>query len=134
MKKLVMLFCLALGLSVTALAEGDHSETVCSVSNAAVCAHLGHFSTINTSVEGQFMAHVMTPENAEISDFSIDLWMDMGSGHSHGSAPLEWTRVDANKYQVKNAWFVMPGVWQVRLKFNLKGQAHSLIIRLPVKP
>jgi hypothetical protein len=50
----------------------------------------------------------------------------------HGSAPLDVKRIDVNKYQVKNAWFMMSGPWLVRLKFKDSVQSYEIDIPLEV--
>lgn len=109
--------------------EPGHTVTVCTKQNPQICAHLGHMSAINTKDEGQFVAHIMTPNNVEMESVHIDLWM---ASMGHGSAPLDVTRIDVNKYQVKNAWFMMSGPWLVRLKFKDSMQAYEIDIPLEV--
>lgn len=140
LKKMTTVITLVLGISLGVSAQtsdtsGDqnpepgHSATVCTVQNPQICAHLGHMSTINTKEEGQFVAHIMTPNNVEMSNVHIDLWM---ASMGHGSAPLDVTRIDVNKYQVKNAWFMMSGPWLVRLKFKDSVQSYEIDIPLEV--
>ena len=123
------IFVVGLLIANFAFAEGDHSEDVCSSVNPAVCAHLGHMTKVSTSEEVRFVAHVMTPQNAAITNFKLDLWMDMG-GHGHGSSPVKITPFAVNKYRITDAYFVMAGRWLVRMTFDFEGQAHS--IQIPV--
>jgi hypothetical protein len=108
-------------------AGDNHSANVCSVINAEVCAHLGHMTSFSSKAEVQFVAHIMAPQNQQVSDTQIDLWMpDMG----HGSSPLSVKQFGVNKYNVTKAYFVMSGLWLVRLKFSLAGEKHQ--IEIPV--
>jgi hypothetical protein len=48
----------------------------------------------------------------------------MKSGHGHGSEELK-IRPVANGYEVSNAWFLMVGDWQVKMKIDHKGQSYA---------
>ena len=107
--------------------HGDHSETVCSTVDAKVCAHLGHMTALNSRDEVQFVAHVLLPATQAVSNMKVSLWMpSMG----HGSSPVKLTQIDVNKYQVSEAFFMMPGTWVVRLNFTFNGANHQ--INIPV--
>lgn len=109
--------------SGSVLAEGDHSEDVCSVKNTSVCAHLGHMTKVNSSDEVKFIAHIMAPKNTQVTNFKLDLWMpSMG----HGSSPVTITQVGVNKYQISEAYFIMNGSWEVRVTFDFDGATHNL--------
>ncbi len=108
----------------------DHTENVCVQGNVKVCAHLKFLSKIDSSNEGQFMAHILAPGNQEVQNLKIDLWMDMGAGHGHGSAPVDVQSLGKNKFKVTNAWFVMMGQWLVRLNFTIGQDAYE--IHIPV--
>lgn len=118
--------------SALALAH-EHSVSVCSATRADVCAHLGFEKPLNSSAEGKFMAHVMTPANQDIQDFKLDLFMDMGGGHGHGSAPVELKALGKNRFAVSNAWFVMQGEWLVRLDFEFDQAHHHIEIPIEIK-
>ena len=125
----ITLLTLSLLFSQTAFTsnQADHSENICSEKNASVCAHLKFLSSINTSDEGSFIVHVMTTNDSAISNLKVDLWMDMGSGHGHGSAPVNIATTDeVNHYLITNAWFVMPGTWFVRVSFDYNNEPISL--------
>lgn len=109
------------------MTEGDHSADVCSRVNPAVCAHVGHMTSFSSSDEVQFKAHVMTPQNQAISGFSLDLWMP---GMGHGSSPVQLKQLGPNLFQVTKAYFVMPGQWVIRMRFEFGGAAH--LIEVPV--
>ena len=130
MKK--VLFVALLSLGIMAHADDDHTPNYCSAVQTNVCAHLGHMTALNTRDEVQFVAHVMTPNDQQISDLKIDLWMDMG-GHGHGSSPVTITQFGPNKYKVSEAYFVMTGTWLVRLTFNFNGQKQQINIPLQVQ-
>jgi hypothetical protein len=116
-------------LGFSAFAE-DHTPNFCSVKNENVCAHLGHFTGLTSSTEAQFMFHASTPNNEQMTDLKLDLWMpDMG----HGSAPLKFEEMDVNLYKVTNAYFMMSGEWLVRASFKLGETAHQIQIPVTVK-
>jgi hypothetical protein len=124
-KFILALFMLFSGFS--AMADDNHSANVCSVKNAEVCAHLGHMTSFSSKAEVQFVAHIMVPQNQQVSDIKIDLWMpDMG----HGTSPVTVKQFAVNKYNVTKAFFVMSGLWLVRLKFSVGGEKHQ--IEIPV--
>lgn len=126
MKLFLVAFVCVFGLISFAQAE-EHSANVCASQNQNVCAHLGyHWGLPATSSEGKFVFHAMTPNQSEISDLKIDLWMDMGNGHGHGSAPVALSKMGINKYVVSNAYFVMTGTWLVRADFKIGNDSFHL--------
>ncbi|MGZ3690492.1 MAG: FixH family protein [Pseudobdellovibrio sp.] len=127
-KSLIAVALLCFGLQAFAQDGGDHSQTVCSALDANVCAHLGHMTKLDSSGEAQFVAHVMVAQ--QVSDMSVVLWMpEMG----HGSSPVKLELFGLNKYKVTQAYFIMPGTWEVRLSFTLNGVKHNLAIPVNVE-
>jgi len=124
-------FFLSLPLGPAALADGkhDHSVTVCSAQNSALCAHLGLHQVLNSTSEGRFIAHFMTPDEAAVSNLQVILWMpDMG----HGSSPVVVHEIRKNFFEVTEAWFIMPGTWLVKMSFEYAGAKHQIDIPLDI--
>lgn len=93
-----------------------------------ICAHI-HFAKTPDSVnESTFILHFQTPNNVEIQNLKVELWMEMEGGHGHGSAPVSMQRVSMNKYKISNAWFIMIGSWTIKTHFDLDTQHHALNI------
>ncbi|HPI40037.1 MAG TPA: FixH family protein [Pseudobdellovibrionaceae bacterium] len=137
MKNILFLFAV-LSLNIftfnsSAQAEDhEHSIEVCSAIDQTVCAHLGYkWGPLNTTSEGQFIVHAMTPNNSELSNLAVELWMEMGD-HGHGSSPVTLTKVRPNIYKVTEAYFVMEGEWLVKINFDLNGVNHTLEIPVQV--
>lgn len=130
-KSLISLIALTL-TSTLALAH-EHSVEVCSTTNKKVCAHLGFEKPLNTKEEGEFIAHVTTPNNALISYFKLDLWMEARNGRGHGSSPVEIKDSGKNIFKISNAWFTMPGTWLVRLEFDFEGRHERLQIPVQIQ-
>lgn len=127
-----LIFTLSVLVGSVAFAH-EHTPNVCVQGvQQKVCAHLGFEEKMNSSQEGKFKAHFMTAKGTEIQDLKIDLWMDMGPGHGHGSAPVTIAPAGKNMFNVTNAWFVMMGEWQVRMNFTLDGQAEQIIIPIQI--
>lgn len=112
--------------------DNEHSIEVCSTQNQNVCAHLGFMAgPLNSHSEGQFVVHFLTPANSEISNLTVELWMNMGK-HSHGSAPVTITPLRPQIYKITEAYFVMVGEWQVQIRFDLNGAPQSIDIPVPI--
>lgn len=110
---------------LAAFAEDDHSANVCSIQNAQVCGHIGHMTGMKSDSEAQFVAHLEIPGDVQVSSLTVKLWMpEMG----HGSSPVTVTQFGVNKYRVTEAYFIMPGQWEVQVKFTLDGVQHQLNI------
>ena len=60
------------------------------------------------------------------------LWMVMKGGHGHGSEDLS-LKVDNNTYLLSNAWFLMMGEWQLKLKFKHNGAVVQSILPICVE-
>ena len=127
-KTLLAIGLVTFALNAFAAGDGDHSETVCSALDANVCAHLGHMTKLDSSSEVQFVAHVMVAQ--QVADMNVVLWMPaMG----HGSSPVKLTLTGLNYYQVSQAYFIMPGNWEVKMSFSLNGVKHQITIPVNVE-
>lgn len=126
--QLVALVLLVL-VSLSAFSQADdHSANVCSVKDQTVCGHIGHMTGMKSDSEAQFVAHLEIPSDIQVTDLTLKLWMpDMG----HGSSPVTLTAFGVNKYKVTQAFFIMPGTWEVRIAFKLEGVSHE--INIPVE-
>jgi len=61
---------------------GIHTANYCSTTNEKTCAHL-RFEKWPTSTEAsEFIVHVMSPSNSQVTDVKVKLWMDM-NGHGN---------------------------------------------------
>lgn len=120
---------------ITAKAHSYHTPQVCSATSADLCAHLGFKAEPNSTDATEFMLHFMPAAGVdakEIKNVTVKLWMDMG-GHGHGSSPVTITQGDDVHYAVSDAYFVMPGEWQVKVGFDYLGTAHEIVIPVEVK-
>lgn len=116
-------------VGLSAFAEGDHSVNVCSVNNQDVCGHIGHMSGMKSDSEAQFVTHLEVPGEIQVTDLTVQLWMpSMG----HGSSPVKITQLGVNKYKVTEAFFVMPGTWEVRVTFKHEGVEHQIYIPVEI--
>lgn len=109
------------------------TDSVCSKFDKDVCAHVHFLTEVNSSEEAEFIFHVENDADIEVSHLVLDLWMEMGDGHGHSSAPVEVELSSFNHFKVKNAWFVMPGQWYIRSSFILGGVYYQLNIPVSVK-
>lgn len=132
-KSFALTFLIIISTNLTQAQAHEHSETVCSSLRKDVCAHLGFEKPLAANVEAEFMAHVVTPGSQPISSFNLDLWMEMGGGHGHGSAPVEIHGGEKNLFKITNAWFVMMGQWMVRMDFDFEGAHHHIEIPVQIK-
>jgi hypothetical protein len=112
-----------------AWASDDHSVEVCSTKNVNACGHIGHMSGMTSSGEAQFVVHLTIPDDVQVTDLNIVLWMPE---MCHGSSPVEFTQFGVNKYKVTQAFFVMPGNWVVRVNFKLEGEEHQIEIPIEI--
>ncbi len=125
-------------LSLTAkpaLASKHHTPNICSAQNSSLCLHLGFEALPQEGVESGFMTHFMLKDADPtlLSDVVIDLWMDMGNGHGHGSAPVTVEQLDAVHFRVTRAYFVMSGEWLVRVKFKYDRVEHEIAVPVTVQ-
>jgi len=111
---------------------GHHTPNICSVTNS--CAHLKFDEYPTSKSMSSFLIHILPANpNSLIENLSAKLWMDMGNGHGHGSAPLVITNnEEENHYDVTNGWFVMPGIWQVILKYKENGLDQQIILPIVI--
>lgn len=113
----------------TAWAAEDHTPTVCAA-NTNLCLHMGFHSKPVVGEESNFMVHFLVDPaiGANIRDVKVELWMDMGNGHGHGSAPVDLKQLDAVHYRVSNAFFVMEGEWTIKVDFTYEGQSYEISV------
>lgn len=116
--------------------EGEiHSPNYCSSVLTKSCAHLKFEDYPTTTKEGEFIVHVL-PEHSStiIKEIKVSLWMDMGNGNGHGSAPVEVLETEElNHFFVQNAWFVMKGNWLVRISYLENKIEQKIEIPLTIK-
>jgi hypothetical protein len=113
--------------------DAERSSKLCSTKNPKICAQVDFTTAINTTDEGKFDVVIQTPAGQSVSQFKADLWMEMGGGHHHGSAPLQITQSSAQKFHVEKAWFVMTGPWVIRLNFQVATENYEIKFPLTVK-
>ncbi len=130
--KMIFALCTALLTLNTSVAQAElHTPNYCSGASTQICAHLGYRAPFTTSEEGVFVVHIL--DQTEVSNLQVSVWMDMGGGQGHGSAPVEVQALGDNHFQVQNAWFVMEGKWLVRITFDSNNQSHEISIPVLVK-
>ncbi len=135
MKSALLVSILALvsfSSSAFAAKAGESSTNLCNEA-ATVCAHLDYTTDINSSDEGKFIVVLQTPQQQAVQNFKLDLWMQMGH-HGHGSSPVEISDLGQNQFSITNAWFVMPGQWNVRIDFDVQGEHQHLEIPVVATP
>lgn len=128
----LLLTALILGATAVWAADDSATRQVCVDYTSDLCVEVKFLSQPNSTDEGKFSLKLQTPEGTEAQKVNVDLWMQMGK-KGHGSAPLKVTRLDVNIFEVENAWFVMDGLWQVRVNYELEGVAQSLILPVKIK-
>ncbi|MEN0057815.1 MAG: FixH family protein [Bdellovibrio sp.] len=118
---------------------GSEHGKLCPVffSLADVCAKVEFVKGPAQEGESQFLVEFFEHKSAhgehipvDPQELKIDLWMYMGNHGGHGSAPVQWQQQSAGVYMVTEAYFVMPGRWNVR--FFVNGEQADLIV--DVKP
>lgn len=112
---------------------GIHTDNFCSAINEKTCAHLRLVKRPTTAEANEFIVHIISPSNAQVTDVKVKLWMDM-NGHGHGSSPVKLETLDElNHFFVQDAYFVMRGKWQVIVTFTDDGIDEKIIIPLDIK-
>jgi|GEM_PF-2859983 hypothetical protein len=119
--KYLMMFLLSLSLNSFAFEGG-----VCS-QQTTLCANISSEVDFTTTSEGRFLLKLKATEGGDIQLNKVDLWMQMGH-HGHGSSPLKVTLVSPLEYDITKAYFVMKGLWQVRVSYTQDGVSERLII------
>lgn len=128
---LISLPCMSFAENYNGTASfGNKSKTAvmreCSSKNSQVCAVLEFTSPVNSYTEATFQVTFQLPAGQPPGDLKIRLWMDMGGGHGHGSAPVEIISENSGSVRVQNAWFVMMGQWLVQVNFVVAGTKHQI--------
>lgn len=94
--------------------------------NAGLCASISALTEISRKSEVKFhLSFYEDSAKTKVIKLSklpeLKLWMVMKSGHGHGSEELTVISDDKG-YLVGNAWFLMVGEWQVKIKVEYKGK------------
>jgi hypothetical protein len=114
---------------------GFSTKEYCSKELPKICAH-AHFTEYpETSEESQFIVHVEGEDESKIyNKINVELWMDMGEGHGHGSAPVEIAPdEEENHFDITNAWFPMMGEWQIKITVLEEGVNKLVVIPVQIK-
>lgn len=123
---------LFLFVSFVANAHELHSESYCSAEDSKVCAHIGYDQEFTTEKYDQFVYHVTVPNADQIENLTVELWMDMGNGHGHGSVPVQFEKFGPGQFNVTNVYFIMMGQWQIKTSFALEGKTHHIVIPVQI--
>jgi hypothetical protein len=62
------------------------------------------------------------PYDHLLNRLCLFLWMKMPDGSEHGSSPITLTTLD-DHYQASDLYFIMPGLWQIRLR-TVESSSH----------
>lgn len=85
-------------------------------SNPKICLQVEWIQTPQVNTDSPFRFRLTTQDHVSVQPqgVDVDLWMpDMG----HGSAPVIVESTDRG-YLVKDVFFIMPGLWQVRFRIT----------------
>ena len=108
-----------------------NTKVPCSVKfgKAGLCASINPTTPISRKSEVKF--HLSFYEDKAKTKVlkllklpEVKLWMVMKSGHGHGSEELKITSTK-DGFEISNAWFLMVGDWQVKIKFDYNGQEYA---------
>ena len=121
----ILLLIFALVFPVLGFSD-TYSAQICSTTTS-VCAAIQSDLSFTTKLEGRFQLKLEDKQQSEINLVKIDLWMQMGN-HGHGSSPLKVLSLAPNQFDVTNAYFVMRGLWQIRVTYRLNNFQETLIL------
>lgn len=136
-----LLFAAALAFGLQAFAHGgSHPDAHLVFPTNGVHAHLFWENGPNDGTESilrvEFMKAVDHSPADVTADLEVELWMpDMG----HGSAPTAVQRVvddrgqvRAGVFRVSNVYFLMPGLWDVRVSLKGTGAVETKAFQVTV--
>ncbi len=132
MKTQIIALATLVMISWCAQAHQFHSENVCSTQIQGLCVHLGYNSEPVINQSAEFMVHFESQTGLDmqkIESVSIDLWMP---DHGHGSSPVQVRRLNSDHFLLSDAWFVMPGLWQIRINVSFDGQQDQLLVPIEI--
>ncbi len=121
-------------LSARAFAHANHSPDICGTKVEGLCAHVG-YPVLNTQQAFELMVHFATGDGLDaklITNVTADLWMEMGNGQGHASAPVQVRQLSEDHFLVSEAYFPMAGEWLVRVNFAYAGTSQQLLIPVQV--
>jgi hypothetical protein len=94
------------------------------------CLEVSWSVTPQVNVDSSFIFRLTTLDKIGVAlqNVEVDLWMpDMG----HGSSPVSIRKIEDDKYQVQDVYFIMPGLWHVRIKMqDVSGRSYSAVLEL----
>lgn len=79
---------------------------------SATCHVLEWLDSPSLSNASSFKLQLMTDLVLEGANLKVELWMP---DHGHGSAPVTVTRVNSHEFIASEIYFIMPGLWEVRM-------------------
>lgn len=85
--------------------------------------HFLQSPVVNQDSPFQILLTDLNQEPVDHPPVFVDLWMNMG-GHGHGSAPVTTTKIQDGIYRADNVYFVMKGLWQIRVTIG-HGTHHA---------
>jgi hypothetical protein len=128
-----IIFALLAGLATTtARAHSNHTQNFCHPEVKNFCAHIGYNKDPQVGDEFIFVVDLVTTKEilAQVQSADVKLVMpDM----DHGAAPVKIERLDANHFQVTEAYFTMAGSWVVQVRVTTATGVLDIEIPMEVK-
>jgi hypothetical protein len=122
-------FALLITSSLLGSLDSAHGDPACPIEfpKAGLCAAFDWLVIPTTENEAKLTLRFwdmatskpIGPYKDPTDRLALELMMDMGGGHGHGSAPTRFARKAAGVYEFSRLFFVMLGDWQ--MKFQLRG-------------
>ncbi len=89
------------------------------------CVSISFVEEISRRKDSKFILKVLKPNGDNITlslnDLNIELWMEMKSGHGHGSDKV-LVKKNKNNFNISNVWLLMIGEWQIKLTYTMQGK------------
>ena len=84
---------------------------------------------LNSKFDISFFPPGSSVEEKLSEKFCVLLWMVMPNGSQHGSSPMDISYNSVSKkYEIDEVYFLMPGIWQIRMRTIDSTQVCSPLI------
>ncbi len=122
--KILIVLVLTLSFVFSQAYADDLKVRACS-QKTKVCSSFEADKAFSSLQEARFKLFLESQNGQEPQLVKVDLWM---ASMGHGSSPLSVSKVAPGHYDVTEAFFIMVGDWQVRVKYKMGAVEETLIL------
>lgn len=126
LKTILVMSSFLISLPSSKASESD-SLKACDEKDSSVCASI--LLPRNIDFENPQTFQIKINSDFEIENLAITIWMPLCTTSKDGgmySPPPTVIKMENDRYEVRDAYFMMPGAWEIIATFTAKEKMHKI--------